>query len=58
MKADLVLFDPNTVIDRATIKDPGAAPEGIPYVIVNGQLALDKGASTPARSGRVLRKGR
>jgi N-acyl-D-aspartate/D-glutamate deacylase len=56
MKADLVLFNPDTVIDRATIKDPTAAPEGIPYVIVNGQLAVDKGMPTAARAGRVLRK--
>ena len=58
MKADLVLFNPDTVIDRSTIKDPTAAPEGIPYVIVNGQVAVDKGVTTTARAGRVLRKGR
>jgi N-acyl-D-amino-acid deacylase len=58
MKADLVLFNPDTVIDRATIKDPGAAPEGIPYVIVNGEIALDKGVPIAARAGRALRKGR
>jgi N-acyl-D-amino-acid deacylase len=57
MKADLVLFNPDTVIDRSTIKDPTAAPEGIPYVIVNGQVAVDKGIATGARAGRVLRKG-
>jgi N-acyl-D-amino-acid deacylase len=57
-KADLVLFDPATVIDRSTIKDPTAAPLGIPYVVVNGQLAIDNGVATPARAGRVLRKGR
>jgi len=57
MKADLVLFNPDTVIDRSTIKDPTAAPEGIPYVIVNGQVAVDKGVAMPARAGRVLRKG-
>jgi len=58
MKADLVLFNADTVIDRSTIKDPTAAPEGIPYVIVNGQVAVDKGVPTAARAGRVLRKGR
>ncbi|HEY2361764.1 MAG TPA: D-aminoacylase [Candidatus Angelobacter sp.] len=57
MKADLVLFNPDTVIDRSTIKDPTAAPEGIPYVIVNGQVAVDKEVTTAARAGRVLRKG-
>jgi N-acyl-D-amino-acid deacylase len=58
MKADLVLFNPDTVIDRSTIKDPTAAPEGIPYVIVNGQVAVDKGVATAARAGRVLRRER
>jgi N-acyl-D-amino-acid deacylase len=56
MKADLVLFNPDTVTDRSTIKDPRAAPEGVPYVIVNGQIAVDKGEATPARAGRTLRK--
>ncbi len=58
MKADLTLFDPATVSDRSTIKTPTAAPVGLPYVIVNGQIALDNGETTPARAGRVLRKGR
>jgi N-acyl-D-amino-acid deacylase len=58
MKADLVLFNPDTVIDRSTIKDPTAAPEGIPYVIVNGQVTVDKGVATASRAGRVLRKGK
>jgi N-acyl-D-amino-acid deacylase len=55
MKADLVIFDPATVADRSTIKEPTAPPVGLPYVIVNGQLALDNGETTPARAGRVLR---
>ena len=58
MKADMVLFNPDTVIDRSTIKDPTAAPEGILYVIVNGQMAVDKGVATTVRAGHVLRKGR
>jgi N-acyl-D-amino-acid deacylase len=58
MKADLTLFDPVTASDRSTIKTPTAAPVGLPYVIVNGQLALDNGETTLARAGRVLRKGR
>ena len=57
-KADLVLFDPATIIDRSTIKDPWAAPLGLPYVVVNGQVALDNGTLTAARAGRMLRKGR
>jgi N-acyl-D-aspartate/D-glutamate deacylase len=55
MKADLVVFDPATVIDRATVQDPAAAPEGIPYVVVNGELVVDGGGVTAARPGRVLR---
>jgi len=55
MKADLTLFDPATVSDRSTIKTPTAAPVGLPYVIVNGQIALDNGETTLARGGRVLR---
>jgi len=56
MKADLVLFDPDTVIDTSTIKEPSKAPLGIPLVIVNGQVALEDGQPTAARAGRVLRK--
>jgi N-acyl-D-amino-acid deacylase len=55
MKADLVVFDPETVVDRSTIKDPTAAPVGIPWVVVNGQIALEEGRPTTARSGRILR---
>jgi N-acyl-D-amino-acid deacylase len=55
MKADLVVFDPDTVIDRSTVKDPTAAPDGIPYVVVNGELVVDDGRVTAARPGRVLR---
>jgi N-acyl-D-amino-acid deacylase len=55
MKADLVVFDPATVTDRATIKEPTAPPVGIAYVVVNGQVAVDAGAPTAARAGRALR---
>jgi N-acyl-D-amino-acid deacylase len=56
MKADLVVFDPDRVEDRATVRDPKAPPLGIPYVIVNGQLAVDEGRPTAARAGRALRR--
>lgn len=52
MKADLVVFDPETVEDRATVQDPGAPPVGIPYVVVNGTLVVDQGQPTGARPGR------
>jgi N-acyl-D-amino-acid deacylase len=55
LKADLVVFDPHTVIDRSTVEDPTAAPLGIPYVAVNGELVVDEGRVTEARPGRVLR---
>ena len=53
--ADITIFDPKTVIDRATFEMPNQFPEGIRYVIINGQLAVDDGKRTPALSGRVLR---
>ena len=53
--ADLTLFDPARVIDTATYQDPRRYPEGIPYVIVNGQVVVDGGRHTGAAAGRVLR---
>jgi|SRR5579871_3468870 len=57
-KADLVLFDPKTVIDRGTFEDPNRTPEGIAAVYVNGQLTAASGKSTGARAGGVLRRAR
>ena len=54
--ADLVLFDPATVADRATAEDPARPPAGIAKVWVNGTLVHDGGKSTGARPGRVLRR--
>jgi N-acyl-D-amino-acid deacylase len=54
--ADLVLFDPVRVIDRATTKDPHAQATGIEKVWVNGRLVYEKGAVTTERPGRVLRR--
>lgn len=53
--ADLAIFDPATVADRATFESPHQAAAGIRYVIVNGQLTLDDGQLTSARPGRPLR---
>jgi N-acyl-D-amino-acid deacylase len=55
--ADLVIFDPATVIDRSTFEDPHHYPEGIPYVIVNGVVTVDDGDFLDLRPGRVLRRG-
>jgi N-acyl-D-aspartate/D-glutamate deacylase len=54
-QADLVLFDPATVADRATFEDPFQYPVGIDTVIVNGQVVLDEGKSTGVRPGTILR---
>lgn len=56
--ADLVVFDPETVIDRATFQDPHQYPVGIDYVMVNGRFAVDGGTFHDIRAGRVLRRGR
>ena len=55
MKADLVVFDPDTVGARATFDDPKQYPEGIDYVIVNGRLVIDGGVHTAALPGRALK---
>ena len=54
--ADLVLFDPATVIDRATTTEPHAMSVGIARVWVNGAPVFEKGAVTGQRPGRVLRR--
>jgi len=54
MAADITVFDPNTVIDRATYEDPAQLSEGIRDVIVNGAVALRNGKPTGERGGRVL----
>ncbi|MEP6992929.1 MAG: D-aminoacylase [Acidobacteriota bacterium] len=54
MKADLVLFDPATVIDRSTFEEPRKLAEGIVRVWVNGQAVWENGQTTGARPGRAL----
>ncbi len=53
--ADITVFDPATIIDRATFENPHQASTGIAYVFVNGQRVLDHGKVTSARPGRGLR---
>lgn len=53
--ADITMFDPATVIDRATYEDASIPSAGIPYVIVNGQVVVEKGEVTAARPGRAIR---
>ena len=57
LRADLVLFDPATIIDRATYEAPHQYPAGIPWVIVNGVPVVANGEFTEARPGIVLRRG-
>lgn len=52
LRADLVLFNPDTIIDRATYHNSRVAPEGIDYVIKNGQIVVQAGRTT----GKVLGK--
>jgi N-acyl-D-amino-acid deacylase len=54
--ADLVLFDPDAVEDRATLADPRQPAAGIPYVYVNGVAVIDDGRPTGALPGRALRR--
>ncbi len=54
-KADLVLLDPDQIRDLATYQDPHQYPAGIRYVIVNGQVAVDRGQLTGIRAGVPLR---
>jgi N-acyl-D-aspartate/D-glutamate deacylase len=56
MHADINVIDPDKVVDRATFGDPQQLPDGIPYVIVNGRIAVDGGKYTGALAGRTLRK--
>jgi N-acyl-D-amino-acid deacylase len=56
MQADLCLFDPTTVSDKATFANPRQASLGIRSVLVNGQFALDEGKPTGKRAGRTIRR--
>src|SRR4051812_12119139 len=53
--ADIAIFDPQTVRDRSTFEQPNQYPEGIPFVIINGQISVDNGQRTKALAGHVLR---
>jgi N-acyl-D-aspartate/D-glutamate deacylase len=56
MKADLCLFDPKTIRDKSTFIDPHQYPEGILYVLVNGQFAVKEGEFLNKGFGKVIRK--
>jgi N-acyl-D-amino-acid deacylase len=58
LAADIVIFDPKTVIDKSTYTKPHQFPEGINYVIVNGQIVVKEGQHTGAKPGKALFKER
>ncbi|MDN5205243.1 D-aminoacylase [Fulvivirgaceae bacterium BMA10] len=56
MAADIVIFDPQKVIDKATFENPHQYPEGIQYVLVNGVITVNEGIFSKERGGEVLMK--
>lgn len=57
-RADVTVFNPDTVIDRSTFEDPWEAPAGIEFVIVGGRLVAERGRHTGNRPGIALRRAR
>jgi N-acyl-D-amino-acid deacylase len=55
-RADIVVFDPDKIKEKATFNEPHQYPEGIDYVIVNGEVVVEHGELTGVRPGKVLRK--
>ncbi|HEY2116107.1 MAG TPA: amidohydrolase family protein, partial [Candidatus Angelobacter sp.] len=55
MWADVVIFDPQTITDRATFENPNQLSQGMQYVLVNGVPVIDGGKATNALPGKVLR---
>ncbi|MGQ0647862.1 MAG: N-acyl-D-amino-acid deacylase family protein [Gemmatimonadaceae bacterium] len=58
MKADLLVFHPDSIQDRATFERPLQYATGIDYMFVNGVAVIDESRRTSARAGRVLRRSR
>jgi N-acyl-D-amino-acid deacylase len=56
--ADIVIFNPDTILDKGTFVDPVQFPEGIEHVFINGQLVFNAGQVGHVRAGKVLRKSR
>lgn len=56
MWADITIFNPDKIMDKATFTDPHQYPEGIEYAIVNGKIVIEKGEHTKETPGKVLRR--
>ena len=53
--ADIIVFDPATIIDQATYQEPNKLSTGVAYVLVNGQIEFDHGTLTGVKAGHALR---
>ena len=56
MRADLVIFDPERIVDKATYEHPHRYPEGVDAVLVNGVVVVEQGRHQGAQPGSVLRR--
>ncbi len=56
MYADITIFNPETILDKATYAEPHQYPEGIEYVLVNGKVTIERNEHTEALAGKALRK--
>jgi N-acyl-D-aspartate/D-glutamate deacylase len=54
--ADIAVFDPEQLVDRTSLQDPAVFPSGIPYVVINGEIAVENGQYLDRLQGRLLRK--
>ena len=53
--ADITIFDPGKLQDKATFEQPALPPEGIEYVLIGGEIALEKGEIRNANCGKSVR---
>ena len=56
LRADLVAFDPEAIVDRSTYEEPETPPGGVAWVVVGGQIAVDPNGLTGRRGGGVARR--
>jgi N-acyl-D-aspartate/D-glutamate deacylase len=54
MAADVTVFDPERIVDRATFEDSNRYAEGVRHVVINGKVVLEEGKMTAERPGRAL----